>query len=185
MQHVMGKLLSTVSLLFIAVLAQAEAQLTPDEILAKVKANGAGQVVREVWQSHAKVQVLLRGVGSGDVAWLEAAKAIQPATDAGSAEELADALAEALINNPYAVLPWLRRLWWADAQSVCLFAYDSELPGGIAAYIVRLETALGKRPPSQSKALRKNCLRGIQQTKIALAAARAMSIWSLVIRRHS
>lgn len=169
--YAMGALLGTVSSLFFAAVAQAEPQLTPDEILAKAKANGADQVVREVWQSQAKVQILLRGVGSGNEAWLEAAKVIQPATDAGSAEELADALAEALINNPYSVLPWLRHIWWADEQSVCLFAYDSELPGGVTAYISRLETALEKRPPLQLRALRKNCLRGIRNTKVALAAA--------------
>ena len=160
-----------VSLLFFATVAQAEPLLTPDEIIAKVKADGADQVVHEIWHSQAKVQALLKGVGSGNKAWLEAAKAIQPATDAGSAEELASALAEALVNNPYVVLPWLRHLWWADAQSVCLFAYDSELPGGVSAYIARLEIALTKQAPSQLKALRMNCLRGIQKSKEALTAA--------------
>ncbi|XLZ68558.1 hypothetical protein ABT364_18685 [Massilia sp. SR12] len=162
------KILS-IALLLSTAAANAESELMPAELVARVKALGAKVVVHEIWQSESKTQVFLSGVGTGSNEWLRVARAIQPDTDAASAEELNYALAEALVNNPYAVLPWLQELWWNDKQLVCLFAYDSELPGGVSAYIVRLENALKNHPPVGSKSIRLQCLRGIKNTKSALA----------------
>lgn len=145
--------------------AIADESLSPSQVLLGVKTRGAGKVVLEIWASESKTRTFLAGVGSGKHTWLLAAQAIAPATDAGSAEELSDALAEALLNNPYGTLPWLRQYWWSGRQQICVFAQDSELPGGVLAYTYRLETALSKSSSKKFADIRQRCQQGIEETR--------------------
>lgn len=166
----MRRALSLIALLWFYAPAHADDALSPEQVIARIKVHGPGAVALEIWSSDSQTKALLAGVSAGNSAWLQAAKAIQPVTDGGAAEDLADALSEALINKPYTALPLLRQLWWKSDQEVCVFAYDSELPGGVPAYIARLERALSRTPPSQLRSLRKLCLQGISRTKQALSA---------------
>jgi hypothetical protein len=107
---------------------------------------------------------VLPGIKSAQPQWLDVARALQPATDAGSSEDLDDALSEALLVAPYRVLPLLKESWW-KADPVCTFGWDSEIEGGVEPYVLRLRAALDKTPPPPKSAeLRQECLRGIEQT---------------------
>lgn len=59
---------------------------------------------------------VLEGVASGDARWLALVPRLDPGTDAGSAESLRIAVAEALPRNPAGVLRFTSRLsWFRDA----------------------------------------------------------------------
>lgn len=162
---------ASLALFFVFAVANAGPRLTPGEVIAKVNAQGAKETVREIWQSQTTAQAFLAGVSSAQKEWLAAAKAIRPGTDAGPAEELNDALAEALLKSPYDLLPWLKHHWWTRRQLLCYFPYDSELPGGVSAYVARLDAALATPPPPNLRSIQQQCLRGIRQTKIDLGTA--------------
>jgi len=140
-------------------------EFSPDRVIHDVKARGARQVVNEIWASEEKTKIFLGGVSRADPAWVEAAQAVKPGTDAGASEELNDAIALALLKAPYAILPWLTKIWWNSEKEICVFGYDSELPGGVPQYVVRLEQALFKPSPEALRPLRLACLKGIAETK--------------------
>jgi hypothetical protein len=139
----------------------------PADVLAAVRARGAKAVVADVWATDAWQKQIQPGVVSGDAKWLEVAQALHSGTDAGSAEDLNQALTVALLRAPHLLLPILRDLWWTKADAdVCVFAYDSELPGGVPDYVRRLEKALRRR--GSLGPLERQCLQGLTRTRRSL-----------------
>jgi hypothetical protein len=148
--------------------AQAASPLDSSAVMALVKTHGAHEAANRIWGSEQYTRQFLAGVRSGDPDWLRAAEAVTPGTDAGSSEDLDGAFADALLVNPYALLPWLQQHWWGGSSAVCVFGYDSELPGGVSRYLSQLQVSLSKRPPHGLSGLRHQCLRGIEQTRKSL-----------------
>jgi hypothetical protein len=146
--------------------------LEPQVLISMVKRDGARQTVSRVWRSEPDLRRILSGVGSADAAWLDAAMAIAPGTDAGASEELNEALAEALLVKPYAVLAKTGARSWPGGE-LCEFAWDSELPGGVADYIERLNAALATPSSQDESVLHDRCQRGIQISRLAVQAAHA------------
>ncbi len=149
-----------------ALVLQGTPQLpSPEAVLAAVAARGAKAVVKEIWSDPAATHALLSGVAAGERKWLRAALAIQSGTDAGSAEDLDGAFADGLLAAPAVLLPALSNPWWKTrAFSVCEFDWDAELPGGVAAYATRLETAV-RRDKTLATQLRAQCEAGIAKTR--------------------
>lgn len=76
-------------------------------------ANAPPNDTRSIFGDYDKV---LEGVSSGDARWLALLPRLDPGTDAGSAEFLRIAVAEALPKNPAGVLRFTSRLsWFRDA----------------------------------------------------------------------
>lgn len=148
--------------------AQAASSLEAPMVLALVKAHGAPEAVNRLWRSEHDTRQFLAGIRSGHPDWLSAAEAVVAGADAGASEDLNAAFADALVVNPYALLPWLQKHWWAGSSAVCVFGEDSELPGGVSMYLSRLEASLSKGAPRDLSDLRQHCLRGIEQTRNAL-----------------
>lgn len=146
--------------------------MEPRDVERLVNASGASAAVAKVWQSPANAQQLLAGVASADPAWVKVGLLLAPATDAGSAEELDDAFAAALLAAPYALLPQLRTRWWPHSAQLCHFEPDSDLPGGANKYVRRLSMALERQYVPANKAIRAECRRGIQSSIAASANAR-------------
>jgi hypothetical protein len=146
----------------------AEPLSTPQSIMAALATGNGKAVVYELWTSGSWEKHASPGIKAADAKWLDVAEHLQPYTDAGASEDLADALAEALLKAPYRVLPILKRLWWANGEHACSFGYDSELPDGVAAYVNRLEKALKVMPPSSLASLRRECMAGIRETRANL-----------------
>jgi hypothetical protein len=71
--------------------------------------NAAPNDTRSMFGDYDKV---LEGVSSGDARWLALVPKLDPGTDAGSAEFLLIAVAEALPKNPAGVLRFTSRLSW-------------------------------------------------------------------------
>jgi hypothetical protein len=150
-------------------LLQENARLRdPDAVIAAVEAHGPKAVVEEIWLDDPARRALLEGVGAAKAEWLRAALALKPGTDAGSSEELDGAFAQGLLASPAQLLPILRELWWQRAaMAVCEFDWDSELPGGVAQYVTRLEAAV-RRDRVLPASLGQACRSGIQRTRARL-----------------
>jgi len=138
--------------------------ITAQQVLAMVKTDGARDTVASLFRTGSWESSVLPGIKSAQPQWLDVARALQPATDAGSAEDLDDALSDALLVAPYRVLPLLKETWW-KTELVCSYGWDSEFEGGVERYVLRLRAALDKTPPPPKLAeLREECMRGIDQT---------------------
>lgn len=138
--------------------------VTAQQVLAMVKADGAYDTVASLFRTGSWEASVMPGIKTAQPRWLEVARVLQPATDAGSAEDLDDALSEALVVAPYRVLPLLKETWW-KTDLVCTFGWDSDFEEGVEHYVLRLRAALDRTPPPPKLAqLRAECVRGIDQT---------------------
>lgn len=138
---------------------------TSAEIIEAVKTNGASSVIKQLFDSAIWTKVVYPGISSGEADWLEVAKILRPVTDAGASEEMDDALARALLRQPYAVLPILNELWWKNSD-MCYFGWDSELPAkSVRSYVHQLERALINKGTKSNSELRERCLKGIAKTR--------------------
>ena len=137
----------------------------PEQVSKALRLRGLSQVIDEFYHSDSWEDYFLPGVESGNPAWLEVARVIGRGTDAGASEELDGAFAKALVKAPYKTLPVLHEIWWHynDAK-ICVFGYDSELPGGVQSYVTTLQHALAAKPPDEIKSLRSKCLQGLTKT---------------------
>lgn len=160
-----------VSLLMLETGAAPASLGEPDQILEAARTRGAKVVVKELWESGVWQKKLFPGVSAADPRWLQVAKALRPATDAGASSELDQALVTALLKEPYLVLPILREAWKPKPGELCVFDYDSELPGGVPDYLRRLEQALAKQAPEESAKLRSECLSGVKESRRRLQQA--------------
>lgn len=141
------------------------------DIKSEVRDKGPRVVVEEIWRSESKRKQFLSGVGSAQPEWIDAAKAVYTGADAEAAELLNEALAQALLKEPYLLLPWLKAIWWENSPNICIFGTDSELPAGTVRFLDNLErTIFSKAPKSMEAAnLQRDCLRGINKTRAAIA----------------
>lgn len=96
--------------------------ITPAEVRALIRSRGATGAVqyldrpgnrRDRWDS------VLRGIASGDQAWLDVSPEIGAGTDAGTAEEFAIVLSDALIGNATGALR-LASANGGDVTQVCI-----------------------------------------------------------------
>lgn len=168
------KQLATLLTMVVATGAMASMPLSADDVLMSVQSKGARSTVQRIWSSPQQTREFLDGVASGNDQWLRAAESLASATDAGSVEDLDDAFARALPRNPHKFLPWLKHYWWHDnSAEVCVFGYDSELPGGVTDYVANLEAALMRSHPHHQFAVGDECLRGIKKTRASLESHKA------------
>ncbi len=146
---------------------------TPQQILSLAKSSGASDAFESLTESRKWQSSVLPGVTSAQPDWLKVAHALYHATDAGAREDLDEALTKAFLKAPYRVLPLLKEFWWSQPEAVCVFDYDSELPGGVEHYVQHLKMALDKEPPAQLAPLRSACIRGIDTTMDALRKSKS------------
>jgi hypothetical protein len=114
-----------VSLLGSLLLAQhGQPSITPQAVARMIQQYGAkGAVDRlsdqgpnETRTMFGRYDAVLDGVASGDGRWLALVPKLDPGTDAGTAEFLRIAVAEALAKNPTGVLRFTSRMsWFRDA----------------------------------------------------------------------
>lgn len=85
------------------------ARLEPRRIEANVQSQGADGVVRDLYEDPDRWELFLDHVSSGSPAWLNAALAVAPGTDAGATQMLAIAVFMALEPSPQEVLQVFQR----------------------------------------------------------------------------
>lgn len=105
-----------------ALLAPSVAAITPTTVGRMIDRFGPRETVNKLAHAGSKgsdfgeYDKVLDGVASGDARWLALVPKLEPGTDAGSAEALRIAVAEALPKNPADVLRLIsREPSWLDA----------------------------------------------------------------------
>lgn len=147
-------------------------ELTPASIMVELRQIGPGAVIDELWNSSEdhpnEWDGIIERIGTGEKDWLEVAKLLKPASDAGSAEDLNGALAAALLKNPIDVLTMVQKGPF-DISDVCSCPYVVETPDEEAVadkYLKEAERALiAMKTPIDNPRLntvRSNCLAMIQ-----------------------
>jgi len=82
----------------------AEPPLTAQHVLSSIASHGAAPTLAELYRDDRRWAALLAGIATGDSTWLDAAKKLHRASDAGSSEQLELAVGEALEHQPEKVL---------------------------------------------------------------------------------
>ena len=77
-------------------LSLAAATLPAEDIKARIKTHGANATLRSVYGDELVWSNLLSGIATGDKEWLRIATQLRPVADAGSGEQLDQAVGEAL-----------------------------------------------------------------------------------------
>jgi hypothetical protein len=91
--------------LFTLILASApQFTANPSAIQQQIAQDGAARVLSRIYANKAIWVEVLRDIASGEEDWLDVANRLYPASDAGSREQLAQALGEALEHQPDKVL---------------------------------------------------------------------------------
>jgi hypothetical protein len=76
----------------------------PQATIHEVSRRGASEVVAELSNQERKWYYVMDKIATGEQAWLKVAVVLRPGSDAGSTEEIFEALGQALKTNPKEVL---------------------------------------------------------------------------------
>jgi len=136
---------------------------------------GSKAVIEKLWNSDETHpndwDRLMEKIESGEKKWLEVAKSLKPASDAGSSEELNGAMSLALLKNPLDVLSMIQTGPF-NISDVCTCPYVVETSADekvAYTYLFNAEkTLIDFIPPHDSPRLdtvRRNCLDIIQSIK--------------------
>jgi hypothetical protein len=146
----------------IACAAQSGETLAPSSLLAMINEKGARAVIDSLWGTT-RWDTMIKGVASGDEAWLKVAVELAPGSDAGSASELRDAVAWALPHAPARVIAVAEQSeLFRDSCSGPPVDFPSDDP---KAYFGAAISAVQKVTDPALKAARQACL-----TKLRLAS---------------
>jgi hypothetical protein len=146
----------------------AEGELSASSALTLIQRDGPAKTLGSLWGTPGWDQ-LTAGVASGDAKWLEVAKQIFVATDAGSTSELYDAVAWALPKAPVEVLKLVEhsRADWGVVCSGPPVDYPSEGP---EVYFKAALTAVKSVRAKSLKGTREFCLGQLEASRRAAGA---------------
>jgi len=150
-------------------------ELTADAIMSEINTIGSKAVIENLWNSDEihpnDWDKLIEKIESGEKKWLEVAKSLKSASDAGSSEDLNGAMSLALLKNPLDVLT-MTQTGPFNISEVCTCPYVVETSADekvAYTYLFKAEKTLIDLIPPQDNphldAVRRNCLDIIQGIK--------------------
>ena len=118
---------------------------TPGQISRQIETQGARATVGTYYASR-QWELIMAQVSTGKQAWLDLVPKLQPGTDAGTAEDLAIVLAEALPHNPAGVLRLVveEDVHTLSLRQVCSIPFIEPTKARVAAYRKRATAALNR-----------------------------------------
>ena len=144
----------------------ADKQPNPIELLQEIKAKGPDLVFKTTLAGQ-KWLAFLKKVESGQKPWLEVAAAIYPATDAGPAEDLTNALGIALLHAPEDVLVITASV--VGVEGICgypnLGLSNTDTQKKVVAYLDARVRVVGKIKNLDVAAQKARCIESLQKTK--------------------
>lgn len=157
------KRFATLALLCVSSVAAASPSWTPEQVRAEVEQKGAQAFFAGLNERDA--DALFDDIGSGKTAWVALAPKLAEGADAGNAEGLGIALAEALPKNAEAVLAVTDPVD-IDGHSlavsrVCGIPFIETVPPGYKAKALR---AVRKVHSPQLRAIRARCVAVLQKS---------------------
>jgi hypothetical protein len=155
--------LAIASIVLIAADGPKPLPVTAESVAAEIKSEGAGPVVRRLWDSGEFDRVLGR-IASGDGRWIALSTALATGADAGAAEGLGLALARALPRNAAAVLSVLnpKRPAISPAQ-VCAVPFIEGTIKDVTQYRREAEAAVGRVHGALLRDRKAECMAALQQ----------------------
>ncbi len=153
--------LATAALLISTVPRHAAAgRLAANEILREIESDGASRVLWRLWNHPRRFDELCERIESGDSSWLEVARRLKPASDAGASLSLDYAVARALPAVPEKVLRLINHEFGVD--DVCTSPFIEPEPGVAEGYQRLASAALRGSLPSELEPVRKECLKRVE-----------------------
>ncbi len=142
--------------------------LSPNLILNEIKIKGAGKVINDLWSDEEKeknsiIYFVARKIETGDPKWLEVARVLRPASDAGSGEDLLIMVARALPNAPALVLKMIGDSF--PLRDICTLPFIEGEVEIEKDYLNRTEKALISVQKPELQKVRWECLRIIHYFK--------------------
>jgi hypothetical protein len=168
----LGILLIACAYASITTWAVQAAPLTPEGVSVQIEKLGTRAALTRIYNTKGEWQELLKGIGSGTVAWLRVAARLRPASDAGTSEQLDLAVGEALEHQPRNVLtvamPAFTISVVCGGPNVDDARYDSyEL--SIKAIELRKAKLREISDPDLAK-LRDDCIKNLESSKAGIAS---------------
>ena len=141
--------------------------VTPKIVLENIHDSGAKKYIHDLAKENARAtstsqwEAIVKGLSSGEAEWLQIVPLIARYTDAGFAEDLATALAQALPKNVAGVMNVLdEQLPPVSIGNVCSMPLYNETVPEQNEYVVKAIQALYKNDTPQAK----ECLRQLIKT---------------------
>ncbi len=139
--------------------------LTVAQAEAEIRAIGARGFIDKHFE-HETWNRVLRGIESGNLRWLAVGESLKPHSDAGSSEELSQALFGALAAKPLRVLPVLVRIYGTSPEELCNQTFEAQLPKqGVSSYLSSIEAGLKLASTAAERTNAAQCLVGLQASR--------------------
>jgi hypothetical protein len=146
--------------------ASGASRISPQEIAASVRANGAKATVNmlnsapgaEQWES------VLKQIKTGDPRWLAIAADLAAGTDAGTSEALQTSLAAALPKNPSGVLLLADTQSFLSLRDLCSAPFIEPSRAYLMKYLKQARRALRNLNDAKAEPRRSACLAEIDRT---------------------
>ena len=154
------------SLLLFSNPVAADKKPSPAQLLQEINAKGP-DVVFKTTLSGQNWLAFLKTVETGQKPWLEVAAAVYPATDAGPAEDLTNALGIALLHAPEDVLVITASV--VGVEGICgypnLGLSNTDTQKKVVAYLDARVRVVGKIKNLDVAAQKARCIESLQKTK--------------------
>jgi hypothetical protein len=106
--------------------------LSPAEIRSRLDEQGGRKVLDALWENQPEWNQVLAGIESAEPKWLEIAQRLHPFSDAGSSEDLHNAVARALPKAPERILSLIGPGF--EIEFMCTSPFIEPEPGVAEAY---------------------------------------------------
>lgn len=136
-----------------------------NDVLAHIRRAGEQRALGDYFRPD-RWPNLMRGIASGDPAWLRVYQALRPVSDGEAGEDLGGAIFDALPKQPFRVLPILEGETHTTVRQLCTFGFESKYPdGGIESYLTRLDRSLALAAGEEEERVAAQCQLGIRATR--------------------
>jgi hypothetical protein len=157
------KWLTVAPIILIAGAGPKTPSVTAERIAAEIRSEGAGSVVRRLWESG-EFDRVLEAIASGNGKWVALSPDLAAGADAGAAEGLGVALAHALPRNAPAVLSVLDPSRPAiSATRVCGIPFLEESVKDVSGYRRKAEAAVERVNVSSLQDRKAACKAALQR----------------------
>ena len=155
--------------LLTAALASAPATLTPAAVARMIDAEGARRAVQTLDRggAHTRFDALLDRIAAGERRWLALVPRLAPGTDAGTAEGLRIAVAEALPRNPSAVLRLVPGTF--TAEDACGFPMIEPTQSETRSYFTAVIPAVQDVTEPALQLAKRQCLAELRKARVRSA----------------
>jgi hypothetical protein len=154
--------------------ASGDVPISPARVNALIARNGARRTVRLLWgngNEPSRWHTVGRGIARGGDAWLAVAARLSPGTDAGSSDDFAAAVQDAVVTNAAGALRLLTRI--PMGAGACADNGFETPPAQASAYYAAAIHAVEAVHDPALASIKTQCLASLHEGQAALASSPA------------